>query len=77
MVSSNSTPTGIPIAVISQRSCRAIRKPLLILNVPSRSKRVPSQKVGSVPTREFEQKKECVPGSLIRPFQPTVVLDRQ
>ena len=37
MVSSSSTSTGIPIAVISQSSCRAIRKLLLIMNDPSRS----------------------------------------
>ncbi|KAJ2956181.1 hypothetical protein NUW54_g14684 [Trametes sanguinea] len=49
IVSSSSEPTGTPMAVRSQRSWRARRRPLLILNEPSMS------------------------GSLMRPFQPTVV----
>lgn len=35
IVSRSSDPTGTPMLVRSQRSCRAIRRPLLILNDPS------------------------------------------
>lgn len=49
MVSRSSEPTGSPRSVRSQRSWRAMRRPLLMWKLPSMS------------------------GSLMRPFQPTVV----
>ncbi len=36
IVSNSSVATGTPISVISHKSCRAMRKPLLILKEPSR-----------------------------------------
>lgn len=53
MVSSSSHPTGRPVEVMSMSSCRAIRRPLLILNELSRS--------GSL-------EKEQAPKDQFRPF---------